>query len=118
MKTKLFLLNPDFTDSKSDNTGKLYYCPQCAMIEGVIKYYPHIKKLIEINYVDFKKPRPAIVELLGENNQSCPVLIIDNKQDGNIDLSYFNLSKDNLFVNSVELIARYFAEKFGTGSLH
>lgn len=118
MKTKLFLLNPNFNDSKSDNEGKFYYCPHCAMIEGVIKYYPQLMKMIEIHYVDFQKPRHAIVELIGEENQSCPVLITDNKMDGEVDLSYFNNYADKLFVNSTELIARYFFEKFGTGILH
>lgn len=118
MKTKLFLLKPDFTDSKSDNEGKVYYCPQCAMIEGVIKYYPRITKMIEIHYVDFEKPRQAIVELIGEENQSCPVLIIENVKDNENHTSYFNKYGTNLFVNSPELITRYFTEKIGTGNLH
>ncbi len=115
---KLFLLKPDFADSNSDNDGKLYYCPLCAMIEGVIKYYPQLEKMIEINYVDFKKPRHTIIDLIGEENQSCPVLIIDSKMDNNIETSYFNLYGDKLFINSTELIARYFADKFGIGILH
>ncbi len=115
---KLFLLKPDFTDSNSDNEGKLYYCPHCAMIEGVIKYYPQLEKIIEIHRVDFKKPRQAIAELIGEENQSCPVLIVDDKWGNSAELNYFQKHGDKLFVNSPELIVRYFAEKFGIGTLH
>jgi len=116
--TKLFLLKPGFTDPNMDNEGKLYYCPHNALIEGVIKYYPQLEEMIEIHRVDFKRPRPAIIELIGEENQSCPVLIIDNKQDKNTDTSYFTTHGDKLFVDSTELICKYLAEKFGIGIPH
>jgi hypothetical protein len=115
---KLFLLKPDFTDVKIDNEGKLYYCPQCAMIAGIIKYYPQLETLLEINFVDFQRPRKAIIELIGEENQSCPVLIIENDQDENIDMSYFNSYRDKLFVNSTDLIVKYLSEKYGIGIPH
>jgi len=115
---KLFLLKPGFTDSKADNEGKLYYCPDCAMIEGVVRYYPQLEELMEIQHVDFKRPRPAIIELIGEENQSCPVLIIDNKQIDNTNTSYFEKYGDKLFVNSPDLITKYLAEKFGIGAAH
>lgn len=115
---KLFLLKPDFTDIKIDNEGKLYYCPQCAMIAGIIKYYPQLETLIEIKYVDFKRPRKAIIELIGEDNQSCPTLIIENNQEENVDLSYFNLFGDKLFINSTDSILKYLSEKYGIGNPH
>ena len=118
MKPKLFLLKPDFTDNNSDTNGKLYYCPHCAMIEGVLKYYPQLKKKIEIEYVDFEKPRQAIVDLIGEENQSCPVLIIDIENINDYVSSYFNRFKNKLFVNSTDLITRFFSDNFGTGHLH
>ena len=115
---KLFLLKPGFSDSENNNDNKRYFCPQCAMIEGVIKYYPQLERMIEIHYVDFKKPRLEIVEFIGEENQSCPVLIIDSKHVSNKDISYFNMYGDKFFVNSIEFIIRYFTENFGIGNLH
>ena len=116
--TKLFLLKPGFTDSKADNEGKLYYCPHCALIEGVIKYYPQLEEKMEIHYVDFKRPRAAIIELIGEENQSCPVLIIGNKQEDETETSYFEKHGDKLFVNSTDLITKYLSAKFGIGIAH
>jgi hypothetical protein len=115
---KLFLLKPGFTDTKADNEGKLYYCPHCALIEGVVRYYPQLEELIEIQHVDFKRPRPAIIELIGEENQSCPVLIIDNKEADDTETSYFEKYSDKLFVNSPDFITKYLAEKFGIGIAH
>ncbi|HSO88304.1 MAG TPA: DUF3088 family protein [Draconibacterium sp.] len=116
--TRLFLLKPDFKDSKIDNEGKSYFCPQCAMIAGIIKYYPQLETGIEIYYVDFKRPRNVIIDLIGEDNQSCPVLVIDNHQEDCVDLSYFNSYGDKLFINSTDLIAKYLSEKYGIGILH
>lgn len=116
--TKLFLLKPDFTDSNTDNEEKLYYCPHCALVEGVIKYYPQLEEMIEVHRVDFKRPRPAIIEIIGEENQSCPVLVIHNKQADIIDTSYFEKHGDKLFVNSPDLILKYLAAKFGIGIAH
>jgi hypothetical protein len=115
---KLFLLKPDFKDNKIDNEGKSYFCPQCALIAGIIKYYPHLETMLEINYVDFKRPRPVIIDLIGEDNQSCPVLVIENHQEDNVDLSYFNSYGNKLFINSTDLIAKYFSEKYGIGIPH
>jgi len=47
--TKLFLLKPNFSDIKL-NESEVYYCPHCAMIEGILKYYPFLEEMIEINY--------------------------------------------------------------------
>jgi len=116
--TKLFLLKPDFKDSKTDSEGKLYYCPQCVMIAGIIKYYPQLETLLEVNYVDFQRPRNPIIELIGEENQSCPVLIIENNQEENIDLSYFNSYGDKLFINSMDSIIKYLSENYGIGIPH
>jgi glutaredoxin len=116
--TKLFLLKHDFTDSNLDKVEKKYFCPYCAMIEGILNYYPHIKESIEIQYVDFKKPRKAIVDLIGEENQSCPVLIIDNLHCKDEDARYFNVFGDKFYINTTELIAQYFTEKFKIGILH
>jgi hypothetical protein len=116
--TKLFLLKPDFTDSKTDDKRKHYFCPECASILGIIKYYPQLEKHLDIEYVDFKCPRKEIIKLIGEENQSCPVLVIKNQYEENVDLSYFNSYGDKHFINSTDLIAKYLSEKYGIGMPH
>lgn len=108
---RLFLLNPGFKDLNSDQTNR-YYCPHCAMIEGILQYYPHLKEELDIDYVDFARPRTVIVELLGEENQSCPVLIINPEENHGLNTSYFKRHDQLLFVNSTALIARYMADRF------
>lgn len=115
---KLFLLKPDFIDkTKDDNT--LYYCPHSAQILGILTYYPKLKNELEVSFIDFERPRKGLIELVGEENQGCPNLVVPKTEitDGD-DLSYFGSYGDNYFVNSDELIARYLAEKYKIGAPH
>lgn len=115
---KLFLLNPDFIDPKVDNNGILYYCPDCAIVEGILSYYPEIRKKLDIIYVDFETPRMQIVALVGEENQGSPVLVISKEEDHNVDISYFTRYGNVLFINSTALIAKFLSEKFSVGRIH
>ena len=74
---KLFLLKPDFQDSNRNLSSK-YICPPCTMMEGILSFYPRLRDEMEVNYVDFQRPRQAIIDLIGEENQGCPVLILDD----------------------------------------
>ena len=98
---KLFLLKPDFIDPKLDPEKK-YFCPNCAIIEGLFIYCPHLRRQLEVHQVDFPRPRPAIVELIGEENQSCPVLI---KEDGS-------------FINETRDIIQYLTTQYHIGHKH
>ena len=98
---KLFLLKPGFQDVQR-GTGKLYFCPPCTLIEGVLSFYPVLREKLEVHYVDFARPRQSIIELIGEENQSCPVLI---HADGN-------------FIKDTDLILDYLAKKYGIGYAH
>lgn len=98
---KLFLIKPDFYDT-TRNTGKKYICPPCTLIEGLLSFYPHLREKLDIQYVDFVRPRRSIIELIGEENQSCPVLILP----------------DGKFYKDTDKIIDYLAKKYGTGFSH
>lgn len=72
LRDRLYLLKPDFQDG---DRGP-YFCPGCTQMIGLLEIYPQLKETLEIHPVDFPRPRPELVELLGEENQSCPVLIL------------------------------------------
>jgi hypothetical protein len=74
---KLFLIKADFKDLKRAD-GLNYFCPDCVTIEGLLSFYPELRNELEVNYVDFNRPRKGLVDLLGEENQSCPVLVLEN----------------------------------------
>jgi hypothetical protein len=98
---KLFLLKADFQDlNRAD--GKNYYCPDCAILEGLLSHYPRLRAELEVNYVDFVRPRKLLVDLIGEANQSCPVLVLENGS----------------FINDPDEIRKHLTETFHIGHSH
>jgi hypothetical protein len=70
----LFLLTPLFPDAKLG--PGLYHCSECAQIEGLLSFFPFLRSRIDVSYVDFPRPRSAVVPLVGPENQGCPVLVL------------------------------------------
>lgn len=70
-KYTLYMLNP----WREEGAGP-YYCPDCGVVEGFLAYNPKVREQIEIINVDFARPRAAIVEAIGLENQDSPVLVL------------------------------------------
>ena len=98
---KLFLIKPDFKDLNRGDEIK-YFCPNCVTLEGLLSFYPRLRNELEVHYVDFVRPRPAIVDLIGEANQSCPVLVLD----------------DGKFINKADDIIHHLTEHHQIGQAH
>jgi hypothetical protein len=72
----LFLLEPGFT--RSDHPAwQRFACPHSTLLEGLLAMQPALAERIEIHRLPFPRPRQPVVALLGEENQSLPVLILD-----------------------------------------
>jgi len=72
MKDQLYLLRPGFMNA---GMGPLY-CSDSAPVEGVLSFFPQLRNLIDVHYLEFPRPRAPLVKALGEQNQSLPVLIV------------------------------------------
>lgn len=114
----LFLLKSSFTDSTRDGEGTQYYCPDCAFIEGVLAYCPELRERLEIHYVDYPKPRPAVVELVGEAHQGCPNLVLDPANHGFVDQTQFHRTGNYLFSQDTRVIVDYLAARYGVPTAH
>jgi len=77
MTDRLFLLNPGWTDAQ----GGPWYCPAGAVVEGVLAFHPALRDQLEIAYLDHPRPRPPIIDQVGEDHQSCPILVLDGTFD-------------------------------------
>ncbi|EEQ96749.1 Hypothetical protein OINT_1002208 [Brucella intermedia LMG 3301] len=71
---KLFLLKPGFEDPAYP--GQKFYCWHCALIEGVLASFPALGSDLDIERVEWQRPRKAVIALAGEDNQSLPLLIV------------------------------------------
>jgi hypothetical protein len=115
---KLFLLKSNFIDAAIEPKARFYYCPSCAVIEGVLAYYPHLREKLEVIYVDFPRPRTEIVDLLGEAHQGCPVLIIDTTEVEGVSYQGVMESKGRHFITTTNHIMEYLAGRYGVGFPH
>lgn len=109
---KLFLLKPNFSDDKLETPDKLYYCPYCAAIEGVLYHYPFLREKLEITYVNFQRPRLPILELLGEDNQGCPVVVLDQSKHAKHEYPFIKEANGQLFISSWINIMNYLADNY------
>ena len=72
MKDQLYLLRPGFMNA---GLGPLY-CADSAPVEGVLSFFPQLRTLLDIHYLEFARPREPLVKALGEQHQALPVLIL------------------------------------------
>jgi len=110
----LFLLPPDFLDPE-EGEGP-YVCPHCMAVEGLLSVYPRLRRELDIRYVPFKRPRTAIIDVIGEEHQSCPVLVLPIGWESSVEAQ--QSSRSRLFFVGEHAIAAALAEVFGTGRMH
>jgi hypothetical protein len=111
-KDRLYLLKPDFTAD-----GVRQFCSECAMVEGMLSFYPALRGQVEVRYVGFARPRPEIVSELGPEHQSSPVLVI--AEPGRAAKAGMGVkvqsSNGRQFVNDPLQVCEYLAQVYGTG---
>jgi hypothetical protein len=72
MKDQLYLLRPGFFNGP---LGPMY-CSDSTPVEGVLSFFPQLRKLVDVHYLDFPRPRAELVKQLGEEFQGLPVLVL------------------------------------------
>ena len=113
-RDRLYLLKPHFLEA-----GKgPFFCPGCAQTVGLLEFYPALKEHLEVRYLDFPRPRPELIELLGEENQSCPVLVLKDAPTSPPSTLALRQAKGLWFVEGADEIANYLAHVRGPGIPH
>jgi hypothetical protein len=113
-KDQLFLLRPSFADPKAG--PGLYHCPFSARIEGMLSFYPFLRNRMDVHYLDFPRPRTAIVDLIGPDHQSCPVLVL---APGNADApGAAKGPTGRSFISDTGALAAYLAQAHGVPAPH
>ena len=114
----LFLLKPNFKDQARDSQGKLYYCPDCAFLEGVLSYYPQLRNQLDIRYVDYPHPRAQIVELVGDLHRGCPCLITQANSQTSEATEGFYSHGEYLYTNNTRLLVEYLSKQYDLPIAH
>ncbi len=75
-RDKLFLLRPGFEDPAYP--GQIFYCWYCALMEGVFASFPDLAARIDVERIAWPRPRRAVIDIVGEEYQSLPLLVLAN----------------------------------------
>ena len=113
MKDRLFLLKPDFMDQ---GRGP-YFCPGCVVVEGMSSFYPALRETIDVNYIDFARPRQALVALIGEENQTCPKIVLGGEHLVPQGIAVQEVLGRS-FIAEPLAICRYLGSAYGVGIPH
>ena len=106
----LFLLDPH----AFEKDGFKRFCPPCAFITGYLSYYPKVAEKLKIIKIAPPRPRPAIIEVLGEENQGSPVLVLAENSvvPEGIEVQTYQTKR---FINDVRAIVIYLSKTHDAG---
>lgn len=115
-KPILFLLNREFRDP-STGPGE-FYCPYCLRIEGMLAAFPMLHDELDIRYVGFAKPRGQLPELAGDDNQSCPQIVLEKGDDGFAETWSILAKNGGRRIDDTTGIEDYLSARFGLPKRH
>jgi len=72
-RDRLFLLQHDFADPEFG--GRTFYCKDCMTVAGLLAAFPALGANIEVIQVHWPRPRAAVVDTIGAENQNLPALV-------------------------------------------
>ncbi|HMI20976.1 MAG TPA: DUF3088 family protein [Sphingomonas sp.] len=73
VKDRLYLLENEFADP--DMPGRSFYCRDCIALNGILAAFPDCGHDLEVIRVAFPRPRAAVIDAIGVDNQWLPVLV-------------------------------------------
>jgi hypothetical protein len=109
----LFLLAPGFVDANLP--GRTFVCPHCTLLEGLLALYPDLARQISVHRVPFARPRQAVIDLVGEQNQSLPALVL---AEGKASPFKTGAARGREFISDSKAIAAELRRQYGVPELH
>jgi len=104
----IFLLKPDFEDPAWP--GQRFYCWHCALIDGVLASFPDLQSNLDIIHIEWPRPRAKVCDLLGEDHQSLPVMIL---KDGEASPLQTGFANGHRFIDNKDAILLALSERHG-----
>jgi len=109
VKDRLYLLRPGFMNA---GIGPLY-CSDSAPVEGVLSFFPKLRELLDVHYIEFPRPRAVLVEALGEEHQAVPMLILAPGRILRKDMPEAKLARGRSFLDDEKSIRQYLSLQYG-----
>lgn len=108
----LFVFRPGFTDR-----GSRWFCPYSAQVIGFLSYYPEVRGTVDLRELDFPRPRQAMVDLVGADHQSAPLLVLAGDPPAIADVTIAEANGHRFVEKTIEIL-RYLAATRGLPGPH
>jgi hypothetical protein len=109
MKDQLFMLRPGF----HVNEGGPFYCPDALPIEGLLSFFPELRRLVDVHYLEHARPRQPLVATLGEDHQGTPVLVLGAGPAPKCQELVPERANGKAFFSDPAVIRRYLSTQYG-----
>jgi hypothetical protein len=113
MRDRLFLLAPNFADPAYP--GQRFHCPESSQLEGLLAALPELAQRIDVERVDFERPRRSVIALVGDENQMLPLLVL---AAGGPEPVGTQRHKGVSFVRDIAIIAQALSARHGFPQAH
>jgi hypothetical protein len=108
----LFIIGAPFADPELSGT---WFCTSCATMEGMLVANPHWATRIDVKRSTYPRPRTDVISMIGEDNQSMPVLVL---AAGSTPPADAKEAEGVFFLDEPKPIARYLAATYGGAGPH
>jgi hypothetical protein len=108
----LFIIRAPFEDPELSGT---WFCTSCATMEGMLLANPNWATHIDVKRSAYPRPRTDIISMIGEDNQSMPVLVLAAGSTPPVDAKE---ADGVFFLPEPKPIARYLAAAYGGAGPH
>lgn len=71
-KDTLFLLERSYCDED----GADFFCRDCVEVEGLLALFPERAARLDVVRVPWARPREAVIQAVGAEEQNCPALVL------------------------------------------
>lgn len=109
MKDQLFLMKPGFMNA---GLGP-FYCGDSVSVEGMLGFFPELREKLDVHYISFPRPRQPLVDALGEDHQSVPVLILADDSGRSAGAPEPRKAGGRRFYDDEQKIRHYLSTRYG-----
>ena len=108
-KDTLFIIAAPFEDA--EYPGQTFFCRDCATMEAALALNPGWSRQLDVQRLAYPRPRHAVIELLGEENQSLPALVLANTASAPETAK--RAPNGLAFLTDPKAILRYLGDRYG-----
>lgn len=112
-RDKLILLEVDFEDPAFPSCR--FYCWHCVLMEGLLASFPAMAAQIDVERIPWPRPRMAVVDIIGADNQSLPVLVLADHAPSGLETGRFG---ERRFVEGKDAILHALSFRYGIPAPH